>query len=124
MPYKIYPSEDSSYITLQVEGDFTAKDSMERNLEAHSIAKKLGINKFFVDVTNARNTDTIINNYQFAYEDMRKESGIDKNSIVAIVVSPEDHSHDFVETVAMNSGLNVRFFRDKEKALEYIKSKT
>jgi hypothetical protein len=67
------------------------------------VGRKMGINKYLVDVTKARNTDTVLGNYEFAYTDMKKTEGIDKYARVAVLVSPEDHSHDFVEIVARNA---------------------
>jgi hypothetical protein len=40
--------------------------------------------------------------------------------MVALLVDPEDHSHDFVETVGRNAGLNVTLFRDRDAAKQYL----
>jgi hypothetical protein len=47
---------------------------------------------------------------------------IDKTALVAVLVRPDDHSHDFVETVARNSGLRVTLFRDRERAEDHLRS--
>ena len=73
-----------------------------------------------VDVTEARNTETTIGNYKFAYSDMRHAEGIDKQARVATLVSPHNHSHDFVETVVRNAGLNVKHFTDREQAERWL----
>lgn len=39
---------------------------------------------------------------------------------VALLVSPDDHSHDFIETVARNAGLNVTIFTDLQAAKAYL----
>jgi len=41
---------------------------------------------------------------------------------VAVLVSPNDHSHDFMETVSHNAGLNVAFFADLEQAERHLRS--
>lgn len=71
-------------------------------------------------MTESRNVDTISRIYEFAYEDMKTPEGIDKNARVALLVSPEDHSHDFVETVARNTGMDVTLFRDREAAINHL----
>ena len=39
---------------------------------------------------------------------------------VALLVSPGDHSHDFVETAARNAYLDVTLFRDKDAAVRHL----
>lgn len=38
----------------------------------------------------------------------------------ALQVSPDDHSHDFIETVARNAGLSVTIFTDLQAAKAYL----
>jgi len=59
-------------------------------------------------------------NYDFACSDMKKTEGIDLYARAPILVSPGDHSHDFIETVALNAGLNVRIFTGPELAREFL----
>ena len=68
----------------------------------------------------ARNTDSIVENYDFAYKDMSETENIDRLARVAILSSPGDHSHDFIETVTRNSGLNVKLFNDPELARLFL----
>lgn len=120
MEYSIQVSDDGHYIVLKVLGAINRQSAMQQNVEAHALGKQLGINRFLVDVTESRNTDSIGDSYEFAYTDMKETEGIDIFARVATLVSPEDHSHDFIETVAQNSGLNVRIFRDRKEALEFL----
>ena len=62
------------------------------------------------------NTET----YQFAYTDMRKMEGMDLHARVATLVSPEDHSHEFMATVANNAGLDVNLFTNAEEAIHFL----
>jgi len=93
---------------------------MRQNREGHSLGKELGINRYLVDTTGARNTDTIKDSYDFAYADMRNTNDIDKTAVVALLVSPVDHSHDFIETVARNTGLNVTQFTERRLAGSFL----
>lgn len=73
-----------------------------------------------MDVREARNTDSVFNNYSFAYKDMHKAEEIDKRARVAVVVSPQDNSHDFIETVSRNAGLDVVLFTDIDRAVAHL----
>jgi len=120
MEYMISPSEDRNYIILKVRADMTSELAIKQNLEAHALGDELGITRYLVDATESKNIDSINDTYRFANEEMQVSSGINKSAIVAILVSPEDDSHDFVETVMRNAGLNVRLFRDRELAIRYL----
>lgn len=121
MDYTITPSEDGTYIYLKVRGEITREAAMQQNLEAHALGKQLKIRRYLVDVTEARNVDPAVQKYEFAYTDMQKSEAIDRSALVATLVSPHDHSHDFVETVSQNAGLRVKFFTDLGLALQYLK---
>lgn len=120
MSYTISVSEDGNYITLKVMGEITSESAMKQNLEAHALGKKLEISCYFVDLTESRNVETTTKNYTFAYEDMNIQAKIDRSACVVMLVSPEDHSHDFIETVLRNTGQNVTLFRNRELAIQYF----
>ncbi len=120
MNYSIKVSKNHSYIILKVNGEIKAQNMMQYILEAHEVGKKEGLNRYLVDVRNAVNTDSVIDNYNFAYSDMKKTKGVDKMALVAALVSPGDHSHDFIETVLSNAGLFLKIFSDPVKAKEYL----
>ncbi len=118
--YTISLSDDESYIILKILGKQTAELAMKQNLEAHAFGDELGIGRYLVDATEAVNVDSTLENYSFAYTDMQTPTGINKAAIVALLVSPDDHSHDFIETVSRNAGLNVTIFRDRELAIHHL----
>jgi hypothetical protein len=120
MPYTISLSDDQRYILLTVTGEMTSELAMQQNIEAHNLGAKLGINRYLVDVTGARNIDSFSDTYRFAYVDMNTAVEIDKDAIVAMLVSLEDHSHDFIETISKHAGLNVTLFRDRDQALRHL----
>lgn len=121
MDYSITVNTEEKYILITVRGIMNRRIAAVITEEAHRLGKEHGINRYLEDVTGARNTDTITNNYQFAHVDMDKET-IDRTARVAIVAAPDDHSHDFVETLARNAGLNVTLFRDREQAASFLRT--
>ncbi|MBW1985270.1 MAG: hypothetical protein JRI53_11180, partial [Deltaproteobacteria bacterium] len=75
MNYTITPSKDGKYIILKIQGEINRQSAMKQNLEAHTLGGKLGINRYLVDVTESRNTDSVMESYDFAYEDMKNTEG-------------------------------------------------
>lgn len=118
--YTVQASENNDYIVLTIVGDFKAKAMMKYIVEAHAKGATMNIDHFLVDVTGARNVDSVKNNYDFAYSDIRKAQGVNIAAKVVAVVSPEDHTHDFIETVLSNSGLPIKLFRDRKKAIDCL----
>lgn len=96
---------------------------MPQTLEVHALARKRGISRFLLDMTEATNTDSVVDSYEFAYSDLFNAEGIDKKVVVVILVSQDDHSHDFIETVLRNAGFNVRIFRDPDQARVFLTNK-
>ena len=120
MNYTINSSVDGHYIIHTIKGEINRKTAIQQILAAQSLGRKLGINRYLVDVTEARNTDSTINIYDLAYNDLRKIKGIDRLAHIALLVSPGDRSHNFYETVARNTGLNVKVFNDLELAKLFL----
>jgi hypothetical protein len=120
MEYSIKASEKGDYIILTVEGDFTAKTFMKCIVESHTLGQKIGTHCYLVDVTKAKNIDSAMGAYEFAYSDMKTTKGVDRFARVAGLVSPGDHSHDFVETVSNNAGMSLKLFTDAKEAIDYL----
>ena len=120
MSYQIDASEDGTFIILKVTGDITRETAMGHNVEAHALGKRLGIRSYLMDLTEATNTESVTDGYEFVHRDMRAAPDIDLRARVAVVVAPGDHSHDFIETVSKNAGLNVTIFRDAQSALSHL----
>ncbi len=120
MSYTIGISEDRSYIIVTVEGELDSETALNYTIQSHLLAREMGIKKFFIDLRDAVNTQSVIENYDFANFDLNETSVIDRRAKVAMLVSPDDHSHDFVEAVARSNGHNVRLFRVMDSALAYL----
>jgi hypothetical protein len=118
--YTITPSVNEDFIEVKVKGDINRHSAMQMNLEAHEIGRRLRIRRYLVDATEARNTDDAIETYNFSYSDMQRMECIDKGARVAMLVSPDDHSHDFVATTLFNAGLSGQLFTDPEKAMQFL----
>lgn len=120
MSYEITVDESQKFIIITTHGELTNQIAMEQNLEAHKLGSQLGINRYLVDSTDAKYNGTTLGHYQFAYEEMKDEPGIDATARVAALVNPDDHSHDFFETVARNNGMDFTLFRNREKAIRHL----
>lgn len=121
MQYTVSKSEDESYIILKYHGDITREIAFKAAEDSHALGRVHGINRFLVDGTEAKNIESILNNYKFAYDDVQ-QADIDSSACVALLVRPDDKSHDFVETSLRNAGFDVTLFRDRDEAINHLLS--
>jgi len=114
--YSITASADHKYILLKVIGDTNRQALLRYNLEAHTLARELNIDRFLLDFTESRNTDTVLRNYAFVNSDM-KVAGINWAARVAMLVNSSDHTFDFIEALFRASGADVTLFHDRDLAV-------
>lgn len=67
----------------------------------------------------AVNVDNVFANYEFANKDL-SEFDFPHDSYTAVLIHPDDHSHDFI-TVAFNkAGFNVSLFTEEDMAVRWL----
>jgi hypothetical protein len=119
MHYTMDLPEHGKYVRVLVTGDITREFAGRYSIAAKELAEQHGRKRFLFDLRQARNVESTVQNYQYAYADMPRFE-LDRLSRAAIIRDPEDHSHDFVELVSRNAGYNVRFFTSEEAAIAWL----
>lgn len=122
MPYSVNISEDHSYIVITVKGEFASQQAMEFADISHEIAKSTGIQAMLVDLYDCRNAQSEQENYDMINKDFDGNPSVDRRTKIALYVHPDDHSHDFTQSVAQSDGHNIRIFRDRAEAISFLKS--
>jgi hypothetical protein len=84
------------------------------------LAAEHGIHRFLFDARRCRNPASVISNYNFAYRSLTALH-VPVAVRAAILVAPEDHSYDLVETLCLNAGYSVKLFREEAEALAWLK---
>jgi hypothetical protein len=113
-------SPDGKYIIQKIVGEIDARIANELNHDLVEMGRRHNINRYLTDLTECRNVDSVIDNYNYAYLDLPSNPAIDRSAQVALLVAPEDHSHDFVEITCQNAGFNVTLFRDRDAAIRHL----
>ena len=119
MSYTITPSAQADYIIVKVVGNISQLLALAYNLEAHALGKQLGINRFLLEFSECRNTDTVLRNYKYVDASLRNPD-INHEACTVMLVSPGDHSHDFIEALFRSNGSDVTIFNDHELAISYL----
>ncbi len=119
MTKEIKISDSGKYIIVRVDEDMTRTLAESLGLEAMHLGSKKNLNKFLYDLRNSRNKETLNANYIFVNQDLKRLEPNPENKI-AMLTSPNDKSHDFIETVLRNAGYNVRLFIVEEEAIDWL----
>ncbi len=119
MGHQVSVSEGRKYILVTVEGDVTARVAGEFVLESQAISADSGICRFLFDFRAARNIESVLGNYDYAYKDSAKVK-LSRNTRSAILHEAGDESHEFVVTLFRNAGYNVRSFVDETGAIAWL----
>jgi hypothetical protein len=122
MAYSVTVSDDKKYILLKVVGSISRQLSLQYNLEAHQLGRELGIDRFFLDFSECHNTDTVLRNYKYVYDDM-KNPAINQEAHTVMIVGPNDHSHDFIESLFKDAGVDFTLFHERDLALWHLLQK-
>lgn len=123
MTKEIKVSDNGKYIIVRVNEDMTRTLAESLGLEAMHLGIKKNLSKFLYDLRNSRNKETINANYIFAKQDLKRLDPNPANKI-AMLTSPNDKSHDFIETVLRNAGYNVKLFIIEEEAIIWLEEET
>ena len=119
MEYTISLSENKDFVIAKYVGNIEGDDALTAAVETHAFAKQHDLFCVLVDAVESINCESTIKKYDFAYDDILDER-IDKRMCVALLVAPDDHSHDFVETLMRNTGHDVTLFRDLKEAIAHL----
>ncbi len=123
MKYKLTLAESGKYVICQVFEPVTTEFALEFGKAAADASHQHDVSRQLYDVRAVRNVASVHHNYDFAYKDMELLE-LDNTNRAAILVDPNDRSHDFVEIVSRNAGYNVRVFTDEQKAIAWLEEET
>ncbi|MCL4836864.1 MAG: hypothetical protein KJ058_02720 [Thermoanaerobaculia bacterium] len=123
MPTVIHLSDDGTYVELVRRGEISRQSVLAENLQAHALGRAHGVRSYLVDHTEARSVDSLVDQYDFAYHDMREAEGLDQGARIAVLITAGDRSHDFIETVCRNAGFDVQLFTDRAAAVRFLRGR-
>lgn len=115
---ELAPRGDCIHIT--VTGDLDPTKALQIVEAAHAIGLRHDVHRYLMDVRAARNIASPIDNFYFTHEDVLSLEELDTRARIALLVAIDDHSHDFIEVLSINTGHNLRIFRDLDEALAFL----
>lgn len=118
--YSISVSDDGNYVVLKFKGEIRGVVTLHPAIQANELAMEQGIMNILVDLTEAQNKQSVLETHRYVRELVAKDPRISRGVRYAMLVRPDDHSHDFTETAAINAGFALHLFRRREQAENYL----
>lgn len=113
-------SDDKKFIIMKITGQVNSQDMYQHTLEAHQLGRSLHLRAFLVDLTDAINTQSVIEQYEFVYNKVQGSDELLHHVRLALWVKQGDRSHDFIETLASNTGEQAKIFHDQQAAIRFL----
>lgn len=118
MPDKVQLNESLGIIECQSYGEVTVADIAGSIAQARQIQSQTGINRMLVDTTRQQSLPSTIEMLEIFSRyprDLKTALVVDASQVTADDV-------EFVETVGVNRGKNMRLHFDRERALRWLNS--
>jgi hypothetical protein len=112
-------SDDGRYGVAVVDADFGGAEATDLTRRVIAFAMERSLTCCLVDVRKARFLGSAFDHYDFANHELANIKDSDRLP-VAILVAEGDSSHDFVETVSVNAGYELRVFAQEAAALTWV----
>lgn len=112
MDYMISLDENLGCIFIKFFNAMTSEVGIRCGADIVPLSEEKHIKRFLFDVREAPNTQSDVQNYNFATEEI-SDFGFPHDSRSAFLVNPDDTSHDFITTLFLNAGYRVRSFTDE-----------
>jgi hypothetical protein len=119
MDFEIRVVEPKQYVLLRVNSDITMDVAHRFTKELANVTDANYLYQILCDVRGVRNVSSIIENYKYAYNDVQS-LGLKHCIHSAVLASPNDDSHNFIETVTQNAGYRVKIFRAENQAIDWL----
>ena len=124
MEHTIRLAESGDYIEALVVGDLTRAGIARVTGDYYKLGSEIGVHCFLLDVTRSRNTEGPVDNARITTVDGRARV-VSFEAMVAILVDPSDHSHDWPAALAQvrgaAKGLDIRLFWDRAEAIAHLR---
>jgi len=115
------PSTQEDICVLDVQGSNDYKSCVKHVKVLAHFASQMDVPKFLLDCRHSPYEGSVTSQYLIAYKDLERV-GYHRHWKTALLISPEDDSHNFLELVATNAGYTLKVFRNINKAFAWLES--
>ena len=117
MPEDVSLSSDGTYILVQSTGAPSLKEMEQTLSKIKGLIEENQVNRVLVDSRSRRQQPPLFEIYSGAEMLVKMLGG---RIHIALLVNQVEEDHAFFETVAINRGADIAYFREKETALHWL----
>lgn len=121
LDYDIQLSEDRLFLWVTISGEITATNALDFERDAAEACREYGVNRVLLDVRNAANVASTLENAEFERDPRRNGVGFPPECVRMMLTSETDRSHDMIVTFLRNKGHQVHLSRDEYGAVEFLR---
>jgi len=118
MDYTTQLSATGKYVETKMHRPVTKKRALRSQTDANEVAAQHNLECFLVDVRDVPAHTGPMDDILVAKE--LPNTGMPRASRIAILASPSDDQHDFIETASQNRGVMLRVFQDEDEAITWL----
>jgi hypothetical protein len=119
MDFELCLAPQGDHAIMTNYADVTHPSAVERQRAMQAFSDEHKVTRFLIDTRGKQFVGGPIELYTFVRRTLPDE-GYNRHWRVALVTSPDDHSHDFLETVSQNAGYQVMVFKSFTTAQEWL----
>ncbi len=121
MPWSVDYDEEHGFVEIEYSGSTTGDDLRMATREAIALSEQHGALKCIVDCTYQEKTGDVLDLYEFPK--IYEGAGLSRAIQLALLMPLATELHEFAEfyeNVCVNRGWQVRTFRSREQAFEWL----
>lgn len=120
MPYKIEILTNPDYILVDQSGDVSMDDVEVIRHEVFDLVAREGLTRVMVDVCNQTNDYSIAEMFNMTVKHAVSETPFTKPRICLLVRPDQEDNARFIENVGANRGMPIKYFTNREAALDWL----
>ncbi len=118
MDYTVRLGAGKAFVETRVYSPVTEDLALRSQADANKLAIRHNLKRFLVDVRDISTETDAVGDVIVAKE--LPQTGLPLKARIAVLVSPNDNQHDFIETTAQNRGIMLQVFNDEDAAVAWL----
>jgi hypothetical protein len=119
MHFEISLAANGQYGIVKVNAPMTHALATEQLKVIKELTARTGAVNFLIDLRESQFIESVGTHYVFANDTLDRFQ-MQRANRFALVVAPDDYSHNFLEVASNNAGFNLKIFRDYQQAVDWL----
>ena len=118
MDFSIEHDVEHNIVVIRARGPQDVTHARAAVAEAMAVARPAYVSRFLFDVRNTEVVDSFMDSFSVMAD--LASVGFKPTDRIAVLFTIQAKKHEFSETVAVNRGWTIRYFREEAEALQWL----